>query len=123
MENNSTTTLLLKMKDAEDDKNKAMKCGKITLAVFVDISKPFDTIDFNILVWKLHKLYFSEKFLYLVLGYLSNQTHFVQIDSSYSSILFSNFSVPQGSILWPVLFNLCVADMHSCLPNCTFYNI
>ena len=50
MENNSTTTLLLKMKDAEVDKNKAMKCGKITLAVFVDISKPFDTIDFNILV-------------------------------------------------------------------------
>ena len=50
MENNSTTTLLLKMKDAEDDKNKAMKCGEITLAVFVDFSNPFDTIDFNILV-------------------------------------------------------------------------
>ena len=67
------------MKDAEDDKNKAMKCREITLAVFVDISKPFDTINFNILVWKLHKLYFSKTFLYLVLGYLSNQTDFIQI--------------------------------------------
>ena len=31
----------------------AMKSGKVTLAVFVDFSKAFDAIDFNILIHKL----------------------------------------------------------------------
>ena len=53
------------------------------------------------------------------MDYLSNQTYLVQVDSNYSSILYSNFGVLQGSILGQVLFNLCVADMKDCLPNCT----
>ena len=58
--------------------------GEVTLTVFVDFLKAFDTIDFNILIQKLHKLHFSKTFLYLKLDYLSNQTtRFVQIESSF----------------------------------------
>ena len=77
----------------QHDIDKALKCDEITLSVFADFSKAFDTINFNILTQKV------------------SRTHFVQIDSSYSSISFSNFGVPQGSILDQVPFNLCVSDM------------
>ena len=47
MRNSCNITLLFKMKDGID---KAMKCGENKLSVFVDFSKAFDTIDFNILI-------------------------------------------------------------------------
>ena len=50
----STLTILIKL---QDDIKRAMKSGEVTLAVFVDFSKAFDTIDVNILMHKLHALY------------------------------------------------------------------
>ena len=46
----STTTALLKFKD---DISKAMKKGEITLAVFADFSKAFNTVDPEVLINKL----------------------------------------------------------------------
>ena len=56
-------------------------------------------------------LNFSKRFLYWVFSYLTDRQHIVQIDSSISKILYTNFGVPQGSILAPILFNLCAAVM------------
>ena len=47
----STAAVPLKLKD---DILKAMKNGEITLAVFTDYSKAFDTVDFQMLLNKLH---------------------------------------------------------------------
>ena len=90
-----------------------MKASDITLAVFTDYSKAFDTIDFSVLIKKMHTLNFSKRFLYWIFSYLTDRRHFVQIDSNISNTLYTNFGVPQGSILGLVLFNLCVADMKS----------
>ena len=82
-----------------------MKSAEVTFAVFVDFSKAFDTINFNILIHKLHSLHFSKSVLYFILNYLSNRTHFVQIDSRCSNLLYSKLGVPLGSIIGPALFN------------------
>ena len=44
----------------KNDILKAMNRGEITLAVLVDFSKAFDTVDFEILMKKLHSLRFSK---------------------------------------------------------------
>ena len=91
----------------------AMKQSELTMAVFTDYSKAFDTIDFFTLIQKMHSPNFStDFFLYWVF-----RQHFVQIDSNCSSPLTAKYGVPQGSILGPIFFNLCVADMSSITPN------
>ena len=89
--NQSTLTILIKLRD---DIKRAMKSAEITFAVFVDFSKAFDTINFNILIHKLHSLHFSKNVLYFILNYLSNRTYYVQIDSRCSNLLYSKLGVP-----------------------------
>ena len=108
--NHSTAILLTKLRD---DIKEAMKASEITLAVFTDYSKAFDTI--FVLIRKMHTFNLSKRFSYWVFSYLTDIRHFVQISSNISNILYTNFGVPEGSILVPVLFNLCVAEMKSIL--------
>ena len=95
----------------KNDIIKAMDSGEINLSVMTDFSKAFDTVDFEILIKKLHKLNFSKAALLTLSSYLSNRRQFVQINDKESDKLTVLNGVPQGSILGPVLFNIYVHDM------------
>ena len=65
----------------------------------------------------MHTLNFSKDFLCWAVNYLNFRHHFVQSDAHFFTLFISEFGVPQGSILGPILLNLCVADMSQMTPE------
>ena len=104
----STTTTLLGIRDKIKH---TMKRKVITLMVLTNFSKAFDTVCFKTTLKKLYKLGFSKNYLKWLLSYLSGGMHFIQIDDTKSQLKLSQFGIPQGSILGPMIFNLYVSDL------------
>ena len=85
--------------------------------VLANFSRAFDTISSCATIVKFYKLGFSKPFLKWLLSYLSGRSQFVQIDDRKSSYQSSQYGVPQGSILGPMIFNLYVSDLHEVTPS------
>ena len=88
-----------------------LDCSKgqnITIAIFMDLSKAFDTVDKTILSRKLNELGISDISTELINSYMSNRRFC--IDKS-NEVFKLNYGVPQGSILGPLLFIVYIYDM------------
>ena len=81
------------------------------IALFMDLSKAFDTIDHDILLYKLNNYGIRGIVLSWLKSYLSNRQQFVSIDNVESSLLNIKCGVPQGSILGPLLFLIYINDI------------
>ena len=110
----STQTLLLKFRD---NIQKALNRNEITMSVTTDYSKASDTIDHETLIRKLVSLNFSNSSIKIILSYLTNRKQYVQVNDKQSTRLPIYFRVPQGSILGPVLFNIYVAKLSTCIDS------
>ncbi|MDQ5930176.1 MAG: hypothetical protein QG594_1963 [Bacteroidota bacterium] len=81
------------------------------VAVFLDLSKAFDTVDHQLLLKKMHFYNFSSKFVKLITNYLTDRAMKVKIDGCLSKSEPLKVGVPQGSVLGPLLFIVYINDL------------
>ena len=82
-----------------------MDCNKkikTPVALFLDLSKAFDTLTFDILLTKLKHYGVHGKSLALNKNYLTNRSQYVQFENQESCIMEIKTGIPLRSILGPL---------------------
>ena len=83
----------------------------IPCAIYLDLSKAFDTLNFDILINKLKFYGIVGTPLNLLDSYLKNRHQFVDFKNTKSDLQEIRTGVPQGSILGPLFFSICINDL------------
>jgi hypothetical protein len=96
-----------------DRVSSALDGGLSPIAIFLDLSKAFDTINYDILLSKLEHYGFRGSTLGWLRSYLTNRSQYVAYDNVSSATLPVSLGVPQGSILGPLLFIIYTNDIQN----------
>ena len=94
-----------------DHVSKEMENRKTPTNVYIDLSKAFDTLTFDILLFKLKYYGVTDTALDLMRSYLTNRKQYVVFNGCQSDYSEIYTGVPQGSILGPLFISIYMNDL------------
>ena len=97
--------------DLVDHITKNSEKSLISFALFIDLKKAFDTLDYSIFIKKLEHYGIREISLELLTSYLTDRHQYVSFNHENSTQLLIKTGVPQGSVLVPLVFNIYINDI------------
>ena len=106
--NHNTQHSLLKMLELWKE---ALDKGTSVGAIFIDLSKAFDTLNHDLLIAKPEAYGFSENPLNYIQSHLQNRSQRRNVNNNFTLWKGIFAGIPQGSILVPLLFNIYINDI------------
>lgn len=94
---------------------------KTCAALFIDLSRAFNTVKHGILKQRLLNIPLSEKAVSWFNNYLTDRTQCVTFDGVLSKLLHVALGVLQGSMLGPLLFTIYINDLGLSVANAKFH--
>ena len=91
--------------------SKEVELGNTSTALYIDLSKVFDTLSFDILLYKLNSYGIKDDAFKLPKHYLTNQKQYVVYNSQNSETFNISTGVSQGSILGPLFLALYINNL------------
>ena len=85
-----------------------------TCAILLDLSKAFDSVSRDILLFKLYNYGIRGNIYELIKSYLQERKQFIQYNDKKSKLIPTKVGVPQGSILSPLFFLTMINDLKNC---------
>ena len=88
-----------------------MEHGKTSGALYIDLSKAFDTLSFDVILYKLNYEGIAGTELQLLTNYLQNRKQDVISNNHESNLTEITTDVPQCFILGPLLLSIIINDL------------
>uniref|UniRef100_A0A6B0VGV2 Putative tick transposon n=1 Tax=Ixodes ricinus TaxID=34613 RepID=A0A6B0VGV2_IXORI len=109
------------LEDLADTLHATFEGNKYACALFLDVSKAFDSISHKVLLKKVFDYGFRGPFFHLLRDFLTQRSQQVSICGIKSTKAILRSGVPQGSVLSPLLFNLYVNDLAKTISGCEIF--
>ena len=110
----STTLVLIEFTDMV---RRFLDQGNYVISIFVDLTKRFDTIDHEILLYKLDRYGIRGQANDFFRSYLTHRKQFTVVNGVESNSKRVNCGVPKGSVIGPLFFALYINDLQNLNPN------
>ena len=101
---------------------KVLDKGRYICAIFMDLSKAFDTLNHDLFIAKLGVYGFETDALRYMKSYLTKRKQRVRVNKTFSQWDRITKGVPQDSILGPLLFYIFLNDLFLFVSNASLSN-